>query len=97
MLFSVKPANFYISHATYIIQYASGERRTADFPPHTSLYDLITSLAASEFDSLQNPCILYMRQEVAGVNALKEKTLRKLGLIKGRAILRLLSKDVEAK
>lgn len=74
-----------------------GERRTADFPPHTSLYDLITSLAAPEFNDLQNPCILYMRQEVAGVNALREKTLRKLGLIKGRAILRLLNKAGEAK
>lgn len=40
---------------------------------------------------------MYMRQEVVGENALREKTLRQLGLIRGRAILRLLNKQTEAK
>lgn len=65
---------------------------TGDFSPNTSLYDLIISLAPNELPSLNNPTILYMRQEVVGVDALKEKSLRHLGLIKGRAILRLLDK-----
>ncbi|KAJ0178277.1 hypothetical protein K1T71_006100 [Dendrolimus kikuchii] len=74
-----------------------GERRMADFAPNITLYDIITSLAPSELSSLQHPTILYMRQEVTGVNALREKTLRQLGLIKGRAILRLLNKAEEAR
>lgn len=75
----------------------TGERRTADFSPNTSLYDLVISLAPGELNSLEHPTIMYMRQEVVGENALREKTLRQLGLIRGRAILRLLNKQTEAK
>lgn len=67
-----------------------------DFSPNTSLYDLITSLAPNELPSFKNPTILYMRQEVIGLPALKEKTLRQLGLLTGRAILRLLDKTEQA-
>ncbi|CAH0584307.1 unnamed protein product [Chrysodeixis includens] len=79
------------------LQLEDGERRTADFPPNTSLYDLIVSLAPGEFNSLQQPTISYMRQEVVGQSALQGKTLRQLGLIKGRAILRLLNKQEETR
>lgn len=75
----------------------AGERRTADFAPNTSLYDLVISLAPGAMNLLEHPTILYMRQEVVGEDALREKTLRQLGLIKGRAILRLLDKQAEAK
>ncbi|KAJ2944380.1 hypothetical protein O0L34_g18382 [Tuta absoluta] len=74
-----------------------GDRRTADFPPNTSLYELVTSLAEYELHSLQNPTVMYMRQEVTGLTAMKKKTLRQLGLMSGRAILRLLNKADEAK
>lgn len=74
-----------------------GERRTADFSPTTTLYDLVISLAPSELGLIKQPTILYMRQEVVGESALREKTLRQLGLIKGRAILRLLNKQEEAR
>ncbi|VVC86742.1 unnamed protein product, partial [Leptidea sinapis] len=69
-----------------------GDRRTADFSPNTTLHSIIVSLAENEFSQLKNPSVTYMRQEVVGVAALKEKTLRQLGLIAGRAILRLLEK-----
>ncbi|CAG4950150.1 unnamed protein product [Colias eurytheme] len=69
-----------------------GERRTAEFAPHTYLFDLVTSLADNELSTMKNPTIMYMRQEVIGISALKEKTLRQLGLIAGRAVLRLLDK-----
>ncbi|XP_063828194.1 tether containing UBX domain for GLUT4 [Ostrinia nubilalis] len=74
-----------------------GERRTADFSPNTSLFELITTLAPTEFKTLRQPTILYMRQEVIGESALRGKTLRQLGLMSGRAILRLLNKAEEAK
>ncbi|XP_052741641.1 tether containing UBX domain for GLUT4 isoform X2 [Bicyclus anynana] len=81
------------SNVTIGLTLNDGERIMGDFTPNTSLYDLIMSLAPSELTSLENPTILYMRQEVTGISALKEKTLRKIGLIAGRAILRLLDKS----
>ncbi|XP_046968534.1 tether containing UBX domain for GLUT4 [Vanessa cardui] len=80
------------SNVTIGLMLNDGERMTGDFTPNTSLYDLIMSLAPNELPNLHNPTISYMRQEVTGVNALKEKSLRQLGLIAGRAILRLLDK-----
>ncbi|CAB3251643.1 unnamed protein product [Arctia plantaginis] len=85
------------SNVTIGLQLEDGERRTADFSPTTTLYDLVISLAPSEIGLIQQPTILYMRQEVVGESALKGKTLRQLGLIKGRAILRLLNKQEEAR
>ncbi|XP_047504565.1 tether containing UBX domain for GLUT4 [Pieris napi] len=80
------------SNVTVGLLLDDGERRTAEFSPHTSLYDLIISLAANELPTMKNPTIMYMRQEVIGILALKEKSLRQLGLITGRAILRLMDK-----
>ncbi|XP_045515955.1 tether containing UBX domain for GLUT4 [Pieris brassicae] len=80
------------SNVTVGLLLDDGERRTAEFSPHTSLYDLIISLAANELPTMKNPTIMYMRQEVIGISALKEKSLRQLGLITGRAILRLMDK-----
>lgn len=75
----------------------AGERRTANFPPNTCLYDLLTSLVPNEINDIPQPTIIYMRQEVVGVHALKEKTLRQLGLLGGRAVLRLLNKTADGK
>ncbi|CAK1556271.1 unnamed protein product [Leptosia nina] len=80
------------SNVTVGLLLIDGERRTAEFSPQTSLYDLVMSLASNELTMLKNPTIMYMRQEVTGVLALKQKTLRHLGLIAGRAVLRLLDK-----
>ncbi|KAI8426248.1 hypothetical protein MSG28_005153, partial [Choristoneura fumiferana] len=70
-------------------------RRTGEFPPNTSLFELANTLAPAELSSLTHPTILYMRQEVTGELALRDKTLRQLGLIGGRAVLRLLNKAEE--
>ncbi|CAH2039607.1 unnamed protein product, partial [Iphiclides podalirius] len=80
------------TNVTIGLMLEDGERKTGDFPPSTSLYDMIMSLAPEKLYSLDHPSILYMRQEVTGLTALKEKTLRQFGLITGRAILRLLNK-----
>lgn len=79
-----------------IICMVTGERRTGEFPPNTSLFELANTLAPAELSSLTRPSIMYMRQEVAGELALRDKTLRQLGLIGGRAVLRLLNKAEEA-
>ncbi|XP_050664406.1 tether containing UBX domain for GLUT4 [Leptidea sinapis] len=80
------------ANVTVGLMLQDGDRRTADFSPNTTLHSIIVSLAENEFSQLKNPSVTYMRQEVVGVAALKEKTLRQLGLIAGRAILRLLEK-----
>ncbi|CAG4947717.1 unnamed protein product [Parnassius apollo] len=80
------------SNVTIALLLDNGERRTGTFPPSTSLYDIIITLAPTELSSLEHPTIMYMRQEVTGVSTLKDKSLRQLGLITGRAILRLLNK-----
>lgn len=85
------------SNVTIGLQLEDGERRTADFPPTTTLYDLVNTLAPVEVGAIQQPTILYMRQEVVGETALRHKTLRQLGLIQGRAILRLMNKEEEAR
>ncbi|XP_047993433.1 tether containing UBX domain for GLUT4 [Leguminivora glycinivorella] len=84
------------TNVTIGLQFADGERRTADFAPNTSLFDLVNSMAPEELKTLTHPTVLYMRHEITGVPALKEKTLRQLGLIGGRAILRLLNKAENA-
>ncbi|XP_041987500.1 tether containing UBX domain for GLUT4 [Aricia agestis] len=80
------------SNVTIGLTLEDGERRTGDFSPNTSLHDIVIALAPEVLNSLQNPMITYMRQEVIGLPAFKEKTLRQLGLLTGRAILRLLDK-----
>lgn len=80
------------SNVTIRLTLNDGERMTGDFSPNTALFDLINILAPDQLSSLHNPAIMYMRQEVVGLNALKEKSLRQLGLIKGRAVLQLLDK-----
>ncbi|KAI8426243.1 hypothetical protein MSG28_005153 [Choristoneura fumiferana] len=78
-----------------LVSLSMGERRTGEFPPNTSLFELANTLAPAELSSLTHPTILYMRQEVTGELALRNKTLRQLGLIGGRAVLRLLNKAEE--
>jgi len=53
-----------------------------------SLWGVIKKLCPDEADPNSNPVIIYMRSEVSGVKALEETTLRSLGLIGGRAMLR---------
>lgn len=83
------------SNVTIGLTLEDGERRMADFLPSVSLYDIASSLAPKELEVYQNPTMLYMRHEIVGVSAMKDKTLRQLGLLGGRAVLRLLNKSEE--
>ncbi|GBP19847.1 Tether containing UBX domain for GLUT4 [Eumeta japonica] len=71
------------------------DRRTAEFSPTVSIYEILIILAPEEMKVFEHPTVIYMRQEIQGLKALQEKTLRQLGLISGRAILRLLNKSPE--
>lgn len=75
------------------LQLGDGERRTGEFPPSTSLYEVVSTLAEAELTNIEHPMVMYMRQEIFGIEAIKEKTLKQIGLLSGRAILKLLNKS----
>lgn len=78
------------------LQLESGERLVQDFPPSTSLWEVINHWEQTKSISLVDsssgdllPVCVYMRSEVVGVPALQQTTLRSLGLTNGKAIVRL--------
>lgn len=94
---------------TIALQLENGERVQQEFNPGTSLWDILLfwenkpdrpykgSLA--KVDKTQSPSIqpvcVYLREEITGELALRETTLRSLGLTGGRAAIRLLHRPVE--
>ncbi|KFM78520.1 Tether containing UBX domain for GLUT4, partial [Stegodyphus mimosarum] len=87
------------SLVTVGLQLESGERFMEDFPPSSSISDVIEKCLCSrtDTDNLQEKgeavCI-YMRQTLSG-DALKTTSLRSLGLTEGKAIIRLLYRKPE--
>ncbi|GLH11970.1 Tether containing UBX domain for GLUT4 [Gryllus bimaculatus] len=77
------------------IQTESGDRLSGTFLPSESLWDVVLKLCPDSCVASKQPAILYMRQEICGMENLKVTTLRSLGLTSGRALLRLMCKTVE--
>lgn len=75
------------------LQLENGQRVMGDFPPDTSLMDIVKNLCPNE--ESDNTVITYMHQEVHGRDKLNEMTLQSLGLNDGRAMLRLLHRDLD--
>lgn len=79
------------------LQLESGERIMKDFVPSTSVWDVVEQCLNTKPDKTNSkenevPVCIYMRQKLVG-NALRETTLRGLGLTKGSAIIRLLYRN----
>lgn len=73
-----------------------GNQLHGTFKPSTTLFEVLTTLLS--LDDLKvdsNPVVIYMRRSIQGENALKETTLKNLGLTGGRAMLRLLHRSAE--
>lgn len=83
------------SPVTLGLQLENGNRLTGDFLPADTLWDVIEKLCAEETKRKENLVIIYMRNEVYGVEALKSTSLRSLGLTGGRAMLRVIHKSPE--
>ncbi|CAH1793676.1 unnamed protein product [Owenia fusiformis] len=82
---------------TLAVQLETGERLQNEFNPSCTLMEVLTSdgvSVVSESGS-RHPVCIYMREEIIGVYALENTTLRGLGLIGGRAILRLIHREVD--
>ncbi|KAL4239835.1 Tether containing UBX domain for GLUT4 [Mactra antiquata] len=90
------------------LQLESGDRLQHTFLPGTSLWEvllhwenqpdsphkgILTKIDTDQSPSVQPVCI-YMREEITGELALKETKLRSLGLTGGKAVLRLLHRQV---
>ncbi|XP_039447168.1 tether containing UBX domain for GLUT4 [Culex pipiens pallens] len=76
------------------VQLEDGSRLDGTFKPSSSLLDVLKAVCADKANSESNPVMIYMRKEVQW-EAMDKTTLKSLGLIGGRAIIRLLQRKPE--
>lgn len=82
---------------TVAVSTESGDRKTGRFMSSTSLYEVVdrtTGMPRSK-KGHQVVCI-YMRKEVAGEESLRNTAIRNLGLTSGNAVLRVITREVDA-
>lgn len=79
-----------ISNVTIGIQLENGERLMSEFTPNVTLAEILKHVNFNE--DLENIILIYMHREISGLEALKNTTLKSLGLVNGKAVLRLIQK-----
>ncbi|XP_035741668.1 tether containing UBX domain for GLUT4-like [Vespa mandarinia] len=84
-----KPRN--TSKVTVGILLENGERLMNDFLPDVTLAQVLTTICPNE--DRKTAVIIYMHREVHG-QALEEMTLKSLGLTSGKAMLRMIHRDL---
>lgn len=77
-----------------VLQLSDGTRVDGKFKPNTTLFDIIQQLCPNENTGIDLFAI-YMRTEVSS-DKLNETSLKDLGLLSGRAIIRLIHRDPNA-
>lgn len=77
-----------------LVQMGDGTRLEGTFKPSTKISDIVQQLCAEESDATDLIAI-YMRTEVSNEN-LSKTSLKDLGLVGGRAILRLIHRAADA-
>ncbi|XP_008543249.1 tether containing UBX domain for GLUT4 [Microplitis demolitor] len=87
-----RPTEREMSVVTIGIQLENGQRLMGDFNPDTSLNEIINTLCSNE--QADDTVIVYMHQELHGRDNLEKTTLQSLGLNSGRAMLRLIHRDL---
>jgi len=82
---------------TIALQVPSGDRLVAPFPSTLTLEKLVEKwkVEVGEGKEGEEPVIVYMRREVAGQKELERTTLRSLGLVSGKGLLRFFYKAPE--
>lgn len=81
------------SDVELVVQLSDGSRLTGQFKPNTTLSQIILELCPEE--RTNDLIAIYMRTEVPS-GQLMEITLKDLGLLSGRAIIRLNHRDPDA-
>ncbi|CAG7726206.1 unnamed protein product [Allacma fusca] len=83
------------SPITVVLQLQSGKRLMHQFPPQTTLWEILEHWSSHNEDTIKltpgiEPVCIYMRHEINGRSRLEEKTLKSLGLFQGSAVIRLI-------
>jgi len=76
------------------VQLENGERFQGNFKSNQTLVDVLNNLCKNEFIAMNNPVVFYMRQEIHG-DSINTTNLKSLGITSGRAIVRLLDRNIE--
>lgn len=79
---------------TIALNLESGSRLIGTFKPQDTLWDVITNLCPNEANLDQHPVVIYTRNEIYG-ESLITTSLRSLGIMGGRAMLRLIHRAPE--
>lgn len=79
---------------TIALNLESGSRLIGTFKPQNTLWDVLTNLCPSEANLDQHPVVIYTRNEIYG-DSLITTSLRSLGIMGGRAMLRLIHRSPE--
>ncbi|XP_005191317.2 tether containing UBX domain for GLUT4 [Musca domestica] len=84
-----------VANVDICIQLEDGTRKQAQFKSTANLWTVLEQLAGDELAKYESPVVMYMRQDVMGKDKLETTTLKSLGILEGRALLRLANKKVE--
>ncbi|XP_013119013.2 tether containing UBX domain for GLUT4 [Stomoxys calcitrans] len=77
------------------VQLEDGSRKQGSFQSTDNLLDVMKQLANEELCKYESPVVVYMRQDVMGQENMNATTLKSLGILEGRALLRLANKKIE--
>lgn len=56
--------------------------------PSENLLEVVQTLLNDRFTNYESPAIIYTRMEIIGKDQLQQKTLKDIGLVGGKALLR---------
>lgn len=84
-----------LSNVVVCIQLNDGSREQGEFAPTTTVWQVVENLCLSQSKGYDSPVIVYMRSEVIGMEQMQQTTLKSLGILEGRAMMRLVNKKPE--
>ncbi|KAH8338491.1 hypothetical protein KR059_006939 [Drosophila kikkawai] len=84
-----------LSTVVVCVQLSDGSREQGDFSPNDTVWQVVQKLCETQVLGYESPIIVYMRSEVIGQEKMQETTLKSLGILEGRAIMRLIDKKPE--
>ncbi|KAH8355944.1 hypothetical protein KR200_003723 [Drosophila serrata] len=84
-----------LSSVVVCVQLSDGAREQGDFSPNDTVWQVVQKLCESQILGYESPIIVYMRSEVIGQEQMRQTTLKSLGILEGRAMMRLIDKKPE--
>ncbi|XP_075158750.1 tether containing UBX domain for GLUT4 [Haematobia irritans] len=77
------------------VQLEDGSRKQGRFQSTVNLLDVLKQVASDELAKYESPVVVYMRQTIVGTENIASTTLKSLGILEGKALLRLTNKKEE--